>query len=447
MQKFYNLVLILILFPIAGMSQQQIVDEVVCVVGEKIISRSELDFEISQAEAQYGTLVKSDKCEMMENLMVKKLMLNQAEKDSVEVTDDEVEAEIDKRMRYFTSQAGGVDNFEKYLGKSIVEYKNEIRSKIRDQKLVSTLENQLFGDVKVSHREVKKYFDSIPTDSLPKIDAEYEVGQLVIKPTYSKVAKYYAFRTAQRLRERVLNGESFEMLARVYSGDPGSGREGGVLPEFGRGDMVPEFELAAYSLKKDSVSQVFWTEFGYHFIKLDKRLGDKITARHILIKPILTIQEEANLLQKMDSIHTLLVNKQITFCKAVSTYGNDDSYNANCGMLSDPYSGLMKLSISSMEPQTAQQISTMKPGEYAKPAAFYKQDGSVGVRIIYLKSETPAHIANMKQDYPRIQLAAQEAKKNDEIAAWVKKTRQTTYTNVNSDYLGCKLTEWTDINN
>ena len=196
-------------------------------LAKKIISRSELDFEISQAEAQFGTLEKMDKCEMMENLMVKKLMLNQAEKDSVEVTDDEVEAEIDKRMRYFTSQAGGIDNFEKYLGKSIVEYKNEIRTKIKDQKLVSTLENTLFGDIKVSHREVKKYFDSIPSDSLPKIDAEYEVGQLVLKPTYSKVAKYYAFRTAQRLRERIINGESFEMLARVYSGDPGSGKEGG----------------------------------------------------------------------------------------------------------------------------------------------------------------------------------------------------------------------------
>ena len=431
----------------AGMSQQQIVDEVICVVGEKIISRSELDFEISQAEAQFGALRPEDKCEMMENLMVKKLMLNQAEKDSVVVTDDEVEGEIDKRIRYFTSQAGGVDKFEKYLGKTIVEYKNEIRPKIKEQKLVSTLETNLFGDIKVSHREVKKYFDSIPVDSLPKIDAEYEVGQLVVKPTYSKVAKYYAFQSANRLRERVLNGESFEMLARVYSDDPGSGKEGGLLPEFGRGEMVPQFELEAYKLKKDSISQVFESDFGYHFIKLEKRLGDKITARHILIKPILTPSEEQALLKRMDTIREELVSKKLTFCQAVTKYGNDDNYTANCGMLSDPYSGLMKLSISSMEPQTAEQISNMTAGQYSKPTPFYQRDGSVGVRIVYLKSETPAHIANMKQDYPRVQLAAQEAKKNEEIEAWVKKTRKTTYTNVNSDYLGCKLEEWSDNSN
>jgi len=446
MQRFYSLILILVIFPVRGISQQ-IVDEVICVVGEKIISRSELDFEISQAEAQFGSLAADDKCEMMQNLMVKKLMLNQAEKDSIVVSDDELEGEIDKRIRYFTSQAGGVENFEKYLGKTIVEYKNEIRPKIKEQQLVSNFENTLFGEIKVSHREVKKYFDSIPVDSLPKIDAEYEVGQLVLKPEYSEVAKFYALRTANRLRERIINGESFEMLAKVYSDDPGSGREGGMLPEFGRGEMVPEFELESYKLKKDSISQVFQSDFGYHFIKLEKRLGDKITARHILIKPILTRAEENSLLKKMDSIHQDLILKKMTFCEAVSKHGNDETYTANCGMISDPYTGLMKISISSMEPQTAKIVSTMTPGEYSKPAAFYKQDGSVGVRIVYLKSETAAHVANMKQDYPRVQLAAQEAKKNDEIATWVKKTRKTTYTNVNSNYLGCKLEDWKEKSN
>lgn len=447
MQKFYKVLIILFFLPLIGSSQPQVVDEIICVIGEKIISRSELDFEISQAEGQFGELDRDDKCEMMENLMIKKLMLNQAEIDSVVVTDQEVEAELDNKIRYFARQVGGFDKLEKYLGKSILEYKNEIRPKIKDQKLVKALEDELFGEIKVSHREVKNYFDSIPTDSLPKIDAEYEVGQLVIQPTYSNSAKFYAYQKVVSLRNRIVNGEDFDLLAKVYSDDPGSGQEGGMLPEFGRGDMVPQFEIEAYQLKKDSISPIFETEFGYHFIKLEKRLGDKITARHILIKPLLSEKEQRNLLLKMDTIRRNLLSKKITFCDAVAKYGNVDDYNTNCGLISDPYSGLLKISINALDPQTAEQVSEMQVGEYSSPAAFYMQDGTLAVRIVYLKSETEAHIANMRQDYPRVQIAAQEAKKNEEILEWVKKTRKLTYTNINSNYLGCDLEEWSNINN
>jgi len=442
MQKFYKTIILICFVPILMKAQPKVVDEVITVVGSNIISRSELDFEITQAEAQYGTLAKKDKCEMLENMMVKKLLLNQAKLDSVVVTDSDIEADLDNKIRYFAGQVGSIEKLEEYLGKSILEYKNEIRPKIVEQQLIKKLESKLFGDVKVSHREVKNYFDSIPIDSLPRIDAEYEVGQLVVQPSFTEYAKLYAYKKAQDLRERVVNGESFELLARSYSSDPGSAQNGGLLPDFGRGEMVGEFEAAAFKLKADSISPVFETDYGYHFIQLVSRLGDRISARHILIKPLVTKTEQAKLSLKMDSIHTKLANKSITFCQAVSTFSNVEAYQNNCGFLQDPYTGLSKISLKALDPQTAQVISKMVPGEFSEPALFYMQDGSVAYRIIYLKSETKAHVANLNDDYARVQIAAQEAKKNEEILKWVAKTREKTFVKMNTDYLGCDLSEW-----
>ena len=445
MPKFIKIIILTLIPHFLG-AQHQIVDEVVAVVGEKIITMSELEFEIGQAEAQYGSFSKEDKCEMLENLMVKKMMLNQAEIDSVEVTENEVEAELDKKIRFFASQIGGTDKLEDYLGKSIIEYKNEIRPKIRDQKLVKAIESQLFGDLTVSHREVKNYFDSIPKDSLPRIEAEYEIAQLVIEPTYSESALNYAYNKAARLRRKVMRGDSFNMIASIYSDDPGSGREGGLLPEFGRGDMVKEFEVAAFKLKPGEVSPVFKSQYGYHFIKMVRRLGERIVARHVLIKPLLSEDDQRNLILKLDSIKYDIKGGKLTFCQAVAKYGNVEQYSQNCGLMMDQYSGLSKVSLAALDQQTAKVISELEMGEISDPGAFYMQNGTVAARIIFLKSETAAHIANMKQDYPRIMIAAKEAKKDDEIKKWVVKTKIVTYTHINSNYMECDLNNWNNNN-
>jgi peptidyl-prolyl cis-trans isomerase SurA len=446
MLKYIKLIIVLTI-PILSMSQTKIVDEVVAVIGEKIITRSELEFEISQAESQYGLFSQEDKCEMFENIMVKKLMLNQAEVDSISVTDDEVEAELDKKIRFFASQVGGTDKLENYLGKSILEYKNDIRPKIKDQKLVKALEAELFGNITVSHREVKNYFDSIPKDSLPRIEAEYEIAQLVIQPVYTETSLNYAYNKAKGLRDRVMKGDSFGFIAQVYSDDPGSAREGGLLPEFGRGDMVQEFEIAAFKLKPGEISPIFKSQYGYHFIQLIKRLGERVVARHVLIKPLLTDEDQKNLIAKLDTIKKELKSGKISFCQAVTKYSNVDEYRVNCGNYTDQYTGLAKVTLAGLEQQTAQLISNMQPGEYSAPNAFYMQNGTIAARIVFLKSETKAHIANMKQDYPRIMIAAKEAKKQDEIQKWVEETQKTTYTFVNSNYLKCSLEKWNNSSN
>lgn len=433
--------------PLWMIGQTQIVDEVVAVVGEKIITRSELEFEITQAESQFGLFSVEDKCEMLENMMIQKLMLNQAEVDSVIVSDEEVEAELDKKIRYFASQVGGTDKLETYLGKSIIEYKNEIRPKIKDQKIIKALEGELFGNITVSHREVKNYFDSIPSDSLPRIEAEYEVAQLVLEPVYTEASLNYAYNKAKGLRDRILKGDSFDFVARIYSDDPGSAREGGLLPEFGRGDMVPEFEIAAFKLKPGEISPVFKSQYGYHFIQLMKRLGERVVARHILVKPMLTNEDQRNLIAKLDTIKKELESGKLTFCQAVTKYSNVDEYKINCGSFTDQYTGLSKVTLGALEQQTAKVISEMEAGEYSAPGAFYMQNGTVAARIVYLKSETKAHTANMKQDYPRIMLAAKEAKKQEEIDKWVEKTQQTTYTFINSSYLKCILEGWDNTSN
>ncbi len=440
MQKFYKIVTLLCFIPIFGNAQPKVIDEIIGVVGQNIISRSELDFEITQIESQYGQITPADRCELFESQLVKKLMLNQALLDSIVVTDDDVESELDKKIRYFTGQVGSTEKLEKYLGKTILEYKNEIRPKIKEQLLIKKFETENFGQLKVSHREVKKYFDSIPIDSLPRIEAEYEIGQLVVKPTYSIGAKIYAFEKAKSLRNRVLNGESFELLAGAYSDDPGSAKEGGRLPEFGRGEMVGEFEANSFKLKPDSISEIFETEYGYHFIKLISRLGDRISARHILIKPLITETEQSKTAQKMDSIYKVLTNKKMTFCDAVATYSNIE--NSNCGMLQDPYSGLFKVGLDVIDPAVAKAVTYMGIGTFKYPELFYMPDGTIAYRIIYLKSETKAHIANLSQDYARVQIATLEAKKNEEIIKWVDKTKPKTFIRLDPNYMDCNLSDW-----
>ncbi len=443
MQKYIKKVFfVALLFPLMLSSQPKIIDAVVGVVGQNIITKSELDFEIAQIEAQYGAVSKEDRCEIVKNQFINKLMLNQSMLDSIVVTDEEVEAELDNKLRYFERQVGSEAKLVAYLGKSILEYKNEIRPKIREQKLIKTYQQKNFGELKISHREVKSYFDSIPKDSLPKIEAEFEVGQIVMQPNYSSGAKIFAYEKMKSLRARLMKGESFAILAGAYSDDPGSAADGGKLPEFGRGQMQPEFESAAFRLKNDSISSIFETVYGYHIIQLINRLGDRIIARHILIRPLVTEIDQKKVLVALDSVYKNLNKGKINFCEAVGNYSNVDYFKNNCGMMQDQYSGLFKVSLPSLDPETAKKISRMKPGEYSLPEMFYMEDGSIAYRILFLKSETKAHIANLNQDYARVQMAALEAKKNDEIIKWVEKTRLKTYIRVDSNYKECDFANW-----
>jgi peptidyl-prolyl cis-trans isomerase SurA len=427
--------------------RNQIIDEVIAVVGNTPVLRSELDILISQLDPEV-TVTDEIKCELLQKLLIDKMLIHQAEIDSLPISDDEVNDRIDNNIRFFERQMNSRANVEKYLGMSIAEYKKQIFPKVRAQMLLDRMQQKIQSDIKITPKEVREYYEKIPEDSLPFISSEVEVAQIVIKPTYSVEAKEIAKEQIDLLRERIaVNGESFARLAGIYSDDPGSKTQGGLLPEFGRGDMVPEFERAAFKLKKDSISEVIETKFGYHVLKLIDKRGDKVLVRHILIRPKLIDTDMDLAKAKMDTVLMQLRSGKISFCNAVKQYSEDEETKPNCGFFTDPNLGTQRIPFDYLDKTMAAELSTLKPGQYSEPSVGYAQDGTPYYRILFLKVETKPHVANLEADWQRVQALALEKKREKELDIWAEKKRKETYIHIGSYYLYCGYFEdWLTYN-
>ncbi len=416
----------------------QYADGIVAVVGNKIILYS--DFETEKMQLSRGmALPDSAKqfCFLLEQLIVQKLMLSQAEIDSLPLGEEQVEAEIENRLRYFQRQAGSTAELERYLGKTVAEYKAEIRPKMQQQMLAEEMRRTIVSNVKISPQEVKQFYDEIPQDSLPIIPTEVEVAQMYVEPPISAEAKDFAKEQLEAVRQRILKGESFEKLARAYSMD-GSKLNGGLLPEFGRGDMVPQFERMAFKMKPDSVSPVFESDFGFHIIKVIKRKGERIIAAHILIRPENTSQDFSQAMVRIDSAYQLLESGKLDWCAAVKRYGSEKySDRGNCGFFQDENTGLQKLPFEQLPTEIKKEVDQLKPGEFSKPSMTFTPDGRQVYRLIYLKSMTAPHVANLIQDYSRIQMEADRAKKQKAVDSWVDKYRKKTYIRIKARNIEC----------
>jgi len=423
----------------------QYADGILAVVGDQIILHS--DFETEKVQLSRGKELPDTQqmyCFVLEQLVIRKLLLSQAQLDSLPLDDDRIEAEIDNRIRNFQRQAGSLDELERYLGKTIQEFKEEIRPKMREQMLSQQMEATITGTVKVSPQEVQEYYKQIPEDSLPVIPTEVEVAQLLVELPISKISEDFAKEQLLELKRRILKGESFEKLARAYSMDPGSKNTGGMLPEFGRGEMVGAFERMAFKLKEDSISDVFKTEFGYHIMKLKKRKGEKILAAHILIRPENTSDDYMQASQRADSIYQALQSGEIEWCDVVKKYSSEKLGNRGyCGFLVDQATGLQKNLFESLPSDVKLVVDKMKAGEYSKPAIIMTPDGRSMYRILYLKKFVAPHRANLIQDYSRIQMEAESRKKQLALEKWVEKFRQKTFIKVIPRDISCdNIARW-----
>jgi peptidyl-prolyl cis-trans isomerase SurA len=425
-------------------------DGILATVGDKIILRSDFENEWAQlTRSQLVTDTGFSRCAVFKKLLVQKLMLNQAEIDSLPLTDDKIESEIENRLRYYQRQAGSQAELERYLGKSIIQYKEDIRPKMREQLLAQEMTSKIVSGMKISPQEVKQYFEKIPADSLPIIPTEVEVGQLLIEPPISEAAREYARMQLENIRLRILSGESFEKLAKIYSEDPGSKVEGGLLPEFGRGEMVPQFETMAFKLKPDSVSQVFESDYGFHIMKLISRKGERILARHILIKPPSTAADYEKAAAQIDSAYILYTSGQMNWCDIVKKYNNSELNNKGyCGFLTDEQSGGQKILYEALPPETKKAIETLKPGDVSKPTFTRTADDKRVYYIVYLKSFDAPHRANLSQDYSKIQAEAEADKKEEMVETWIMKTLKTTYLKINNKaFINCtELNGWENLN-
>lgn len=438
--KLIKSILTLVIFGLSLCSikaqENQIIDEVIAVVGNTPILRSELDILISQLDPELE-VTQQIRCQLLQKLLIDKMLIHQAEIDSLPLNDDEVNDRIDNNIRFFERQMNSRLNVEKYLGMSVAEYKSQIFPKVKSQMLLERMEQRIKSEIKITPKEVRDYYNQLPVDSLPFMSSEVEVGQIVMNPIHSKEAKEIALEQITELRSRIIEGESFSRLSSIYSDDPGSKIQGGLLPEFGRGDMVPEFERTSYKIKKDSISEVIETKYGYHILKLIDKRGDKVIVRHILIRPKLIESDMELTRQKMDTLLLKLQSGTIKFCAAVKEYSQDEETKPNCGFFTDPNIGSQRIPFDYLDKSMASAIGMMKPGTYSEPLIGYAQDGSPYYRIFYLASESKPHVANLDQDWQRIQSMALDSKKEDQLDIWAEKKRKETYIYISGFYLNC----------
>lgn len=361
---------ILLCFIVVSVSAQKVVDKIVGVVNDKIILLSDIEAQNQQYIQEYGENTPANlKCELLDQVMTQKLMLAQSILDSVEIADEDVDNELDKRVRYFSNMTGGIEKLEEYYGKSIVEIKDEFRTEIRDQMLSSKEQQNIIADAKVNPSDVKVFFNKIPTDSLPYYDAEVQVGQIIFKPQVIPEMKQFAIDKINDLRNRAMKGEDFATLASLYTEDPGSIDKGGELGFFNRGEMDPNFEGAAFSLKvPGQISDVVESTFGYHIIQLIERRGERINVRHILITPKTTSFDLTKAQMRADTVYQKLAEGKISFSDAVNKFSEDEESKNNGGMLVNSASGNTFFTIPELgdnDKSLVFTIDSLKAGEFS----------------------------------------------------------------------------------
>lgn len=440
MKKYGLLCLLLLAISyLQAQGNRILVDKVVAKVGDNIILYSDV-------EEQYRALdykPANAKCLIMDQLMANALLLVQAEIDSIVVLDEEVQVQLDARIdRILRLMGYDIEQFKAYYGKTPEEVKEEFRPDLRNQLIAQRMQGNLTQELSVTPSEVKAFFENIPADSLPYFNSEVEIGEIVIKPDPNEDELKKARDQLADIRKRIVeNGEDFAKLALANSDDKGSGSKGGDLQWAKRGQFVPEFEAAAYKLKKDEISPVIRTEFGYHIIQMLERRGNLVHLRHILIKPKITEQDLEKSRVFLDSIAWLVRVDSIPFTRAVALYSSEKAQSkTNGGRLMNPKTGNSIFEVGDLDPEVYFTIDTMKTGDVSKPFKYLdRQTGEEMFRVIVLQSRTEPHQANLKDDYAKIQTAAVEQKRARFLSDWVSKKVKDTYVKVDNGFMGCSI--------
>lgn len=437
----YALILSLTAFIRVGFAQESVViDKIIAQVGDEVILLSDIQAQKLQM-IQAGMEVNKDSdCMLLEELMFQKLLINQALLDSIAVSDEQVDAEMENRLRMIEKQIGGRQKLEAFYGKSVSQIKKEFTEDIRNQLLAQEMERTITSDIKVSPRDVEKFYKSLPPDSIPYINSQLSFQQIVYYPEVTPDDKKAAFVKLQEIRKDILNGKSFSTQARIHSMDPGSAQLGGEIKAT-RGMMVKPFESAVFSLEPGEVSEVFETTYGYHIVKLIERKGDDYTCQHILIIPEFKPEAIEQAALKIDSCYKLLKEGKLSWNEAVIKYSNDEATMQNRGIITNPISGEQTWDMEDLN-EVDQQIylltDKMEVGDISQPNLYVDLfERKQGVRIVRLMERTLPHQANLTEDYPLIQRAAESDKKQKTLSEWIQIKIQNAYIKIDPQMQDC----------
>lgn len=425
-------------------SQHKVVaDKIIGIVGDKVILQSDITNAVMDLQRQGTQLPPDVECYIMEQQLISKAMVLQAEKDSVEIGEDEIEALLDNQIRGFIQQYGSKEALEEIAGRTVYQIKEDFRSNFRERELGKRMQNKVVENIKITPQEVKEYFDKIPKDSLHLYESEVEIGEIVVYPKASRDLEKLAMDDLSDFKKQIESGKTkFESLAQLYSDDPAVKENRGQYA-INRTEKTwdPAFLNHAFRLKEGQISPVFKSKFGYHIIQMVSRAGDDAIVRHILLIPKVTDTEVNEAVHKLDSIRSGLVAGTLSFGEAVSKYSEDENSKFTGGMRQGQNGSF--LTIDQLDKEVVGLLKNLEVGEYSRPVPFTDERGKKGVRIAFLKSRTAPHIENLKDDYDRVANRALEIKKQGVLEKWFAEKIPTFYLLIDNEYNSCKtLQNW-----
>jgi peptidyl-prolyl cis-trans isomerase SurA len=427
----------------AGQVKRVAADKIVGVVGDKIVLKSDVTNALLDAQRQGQEIPKDAECMLMDQILTQKALVLQAEKDSLQVSDEELEGLLDNRVRYFISQYGSKDALEQIAGRTVYQIKEDFRLSVKEGKQAELMRNKIVENIKITPTEVKQYYDKIPKDSLAFYESEVEVGELIVYPKANRELEKYAIEELNDFKKQVESGEKkFETLASLYTDDPGSKNTGGMY-NINRTEKQwdPAFLSAAFRLKDGQVSPVFKSKFGYHIIQMVNRAGDDAVVRHILKIPEVTSDEIKQATTKLDSVRAQLMVGNLGFGEAVAKYSEDENSKFTGGM--KQCNGTTYCTIDQLEKDVVVAMKSLSLGEFSQPIASVDERGKKVVRMIYLKTRTEPHRENLKDDYNKVAQRALEEKKISTLEKWFDGKLSTYYIKLDDDFRGCEaLAKW-----
>lgn len=440
----YILSLVMFCTSLLSIAQSNIVDEIVWVVGDEAILRSDVE----KRRNEYGSSLSGNPyCIIPEQLAIQKLSLHQAAIDSIEVTDAEVNTHVESDINKKVLMAGSKEKLEEYMQMPMKQIREELFDQYKDELIAYKMREQLTSDIKVTPAEVRRYFKDLPEDSLPLIPTQVEVQILTLQP---RIPQEEIDRVKEVLRgyaERISSGStSFSTLARLYSEDPGSARQGGELPFMGKAELDPAFANVAFSLTDPTkVSKIVKSDFGYHIIQLVEKRGDKLKCRHILKRPVVAQADIDTAMTHLDSIAEDIRTEKINFDNAVLYASDDKDTRNNHGIMTNTKEDGSRTTrfemseLSAVSPELARTVEGMEIGEISKPITMVNSKGSTVCALVRLKSRIKSHRANMAEDFQVLKSVVENQQSQQKILDWIKEKQQSTYIRINPDWRDCEF--------
>ena len=440
--RFINFIFLFFSF-IPCYSQEEspgvVLDKIISKIDDYIVLKSELESTYLDVLSRGQRLSGNTKCAVLKNLITNKLLVAKAEIDSIMVEDSEVNQELDSRMNIIINQVGSEEEIENYYNKTISEFKNELFDDIKQQLVANKMRREILSDISVSPEEVRGFFNNIPKDSIPYFSTQVQVSQIVKIISVGDDQKEKAKLKLIDIRNKLISGENFEILATLNSEDFESAKRGGRIGFVGRGVLQPEYEEASLKLNPGEISMPIETKFGFHLIELIEKRGNMYDTRHILIKPKISDNDIINGKKEMDSLKNLVTIDSVSF-EELARKTSDDKFTSSFGGYFTDASGGEKILVDELDPVIFFTIDTMKVGSISPPMQFRMDDGSQALRILFYKNKILPHLGNLKEDYQRFRTFALNKKQSEILDNWFEITKSEIFITIDDEYNTCNLT-------